>query len=60
MVVHYICGKNYFPNSKVTGIDIDPYTKRWEETDKDVKVYIGDQCDLKFLQEIVDKEGHLI
>tara|TARA_R100000657_G_C4682122_1_gene131705 strand:+ start:1474 stop:2265 length:792 start_codon:yes stop_codon:yes gene_type:complete len=49
--------KNYFPNSKVTGIDIDPYTKRWEETDKDIKVYIGDQCDLKFLQEIVDKEG---
>ena len=41
--------KNYFPNSKVTGIDIDPYTKRWEETDKDIKVYIGDQCDLKFL-----------
>jgi cephalosporin hydroxylase len=49
--------RKYFPNSEVVGIDIDPYTKRWEEKDKDIRVYIGDQCDLKFLQEIVDKEG---
>ena len=49
--------KNFFPNSEVVGIDIDPYTKRWEEKDMNVRVHIGDQCDLNFLQKIVDKEG---
>jgi hypothetical protein len=49
--------KNYFPNSKVTGLDIDPYCKRWAEPDKDINVYIGDQCDTDFLKEVCEKEG---
>ncbi len=49
--------RNYFKNSKVIGIDIDPFCKRWEEPDRDVKIYLGDQCDKKFLQEVCDKEG---
>ena len=49
--------KKYYPNSKVIGLDIDPYCKRWEDSSRDIKIYIGDQCDTKFLQEVVDKEG---
>ncbi len=49
--------RNYFPNSSVIGIDIDPFTKRWEEEDKDIKIYLGDQCDTKFLQRVCDEEG---
>jgi cephalosporin hydroxylase len=49
--------RNYFPHSKVVGLDIDPYCKRWEDKNNHIKVYLGDQCDLKFLQEVVDKEG---
>ena len=26
--------KNYFQNSSIIGLDIDPFTKRWEESDK--------------------------
>ena len=48
---------NYFPGSRIIGIDIDPYTKRWEELDKNIRVEIGDQCDKDFLQKIVDEEG---
>lgn len=48
---------NYFPGSRITGIDIDPYTKRWEELDKNIRVEIGDQCDIEFLQKIVNEEG---
>ena len=48
---------NYFPGSKITGIDIDPYTKRWNDPSRNINVYIGDQCDTKFLKTVVEKEG---
>lgn len=49
--------RNYFPNSSIVGVDIDPFTKRWEEKDKNIKIYIGDQCDTEFLQKVCDEEG---
>lgn len=49
--------KKYFPQSKIVGIDIDPYTTRWRSDNHNIRVYIGDQCDIKFLQKVVDNEG---
>jgi cephalosporin hydroxylase len=53
---------DYFPNSKITGVDIDPDCKCHET--KNVKVVIGDQSDKKFLNTlgnfdvIIDDGGH--
>ena len=49
--------KNYFQNSSIIGLDIDPFTKRWEESDKNIKIYIGDQCDTNFLKKVCEEEG---
>ena len=49
--------KNYFPHADIIGIDIDSYTKRWIDEKRDIKIHIGDQCDIKFLQKVVDEEG---
>ena len=59
--------KDYFgPKAKIIGVDIDPRTKQVEE--KQIKVFIGDQEDVKFLSEfkksvpridiLIDDGGH--
>lgn len=55
--------KWYFGDrAKVTGVDIDPYCKKYEESQ--IKIKIGDQADKKFLSKlgmydiIIDDGGH--
>lgn len=46
--------KQYFgPNSKIFGIDISPHCKKLEE--EQVKIFIGDQEDRRFLKAISEK-----
>lgn len=45
--------KEYFPNSNIFGIDINPDCKKYEENR--IKIEIGDQTDCKFLEEIISK-----
>lgn len=45
--------KEYFPNATIYGIDIDPRCKSFEE-DR-IKIFIGDQNDENFLEEIKNK-----
>ena len=47
--------KKYFPNSKIIGIDINPYCKKFES--EDVTVEIGSQFDSEFLKMIGEKYG---
>ena len=39
--------QKYFPNSQITGIDNNPDCKKFEEDN--IKVFIGDQADVNFL-----------
>lgn len=45
--------KEYFPNSIIHGIDIDPKCKRY--ADDRIKIHIGDQNDTGFIKSISDK-----
>jgi len=46
--------KHYFgPNSRIFGIDINPYCKKLEE--EQVEIFIGDQEDRKFLKTIAEQ-----
>ena len=48
--------KEYFgPNTKIYGIDIDPECKKFE--DEQIKIFIGDQTDTKFLSDVIEKIG---
>ena len=47
--------KEYFPNSTITGIDINPDCKKFEE--ENIKVFIGDQANANFLKEVNAKTG---
>ena len=47
--------KEYFPNSNIYGIDIDPKNKEYEE--ERVEIFIGNQADEKFLESVVEKVG---
>jgi hypothetical protein len=48
--------KSYFgPNAKIYGVDIDPRCKELEEDQ--IKIFIGDQADRGFLQELRGKIG---
>lgn len=47
--------KEYFPDSRITGIDIDPACKQYEG--EGVNVCIGDQTDSKFLREVGTRHG---
>ncbi|MDO8619478.1 MAG: class I SAM-dependent methyltransferase [Candidatus Daviesbacteria bacterium] len=47
--------KEYFPKASITGIDIDPDCKRYEEGN--IKVFIGDQADPKFLESVNEQTG---
>ena len=52
--------RKYFgPLATIVGIDIEPRCKRIESEDKQyqLKVRIGDQSDLEFLQRIIDEFG---
>jgi hypothetical protein len=48
--------KEYFPKANIVAIDIDPRCKEYEE-DR-ITIHIGDQTDVNFLNEVVDKYGH--
>ena len=46
--------KSYFgPRSRVYGVDINPYCKQVEE--KQIKVFIGDQGDKRFLKSLIEE-----
>jgi len=54
--------RDMFPDAEIVGVDIDPQCKQYEETN--IKVLIGDQHDVKFLESlgdfdiIIDDGGH--
>ena len=48
--------KEYFPNSSVYGLDIDPKNKEYEE--ERINIYIGNQGDRTLLQKIGQEVGH--
>lgn len=47
--------REYFPNAKIVGVDIDEECKQFEG--EGIKVYIGDQENADFLLELERKEG---
>jgi 23S rRNA U2552 (ribose-2'-O)-methylase RlmE/FtsJ len=48
--------KEYFgADAEIIGVDIEPRTKKFEE-DR-IKIYIGDQSDVYFLRDLIQKEG---
>lgn len=49
--------KEYFPNSTIVGLDIDPECKQWESIEDDIHVRIGDQSDNIMLQNLIDEFG---
>lgn len=49
--------KDYFPNSNIYGLDIDPKNKEYEE--ERIEVFIGNQGDPDILKEIGDRVGHV-
>jgi hypothetical protein len=48
--------KEYFPKANIVALDIDPRCKQYEE-DR-INIHIGDQTDVKFLQDVVKQYGH--
>lgn len=48
--------KQYFNNAKIIGLDIDEQCKRFE--DDRINIEIGNQTDIKFLQQLIDKYGY--
>jgi hypothetical protein len=48
--------KEYFPKANIVALDIDPQCKQYEE-DR-ISIHIGDQTDVKFLQNVVNQYGH--
>lgn len=56
--------KQYFPDAEVVGVDTDPQCKDHENLGNNIKVIIGDQCNVKFLETlgnfdiIIDDGGH--
>lgn len=49
--------REYYPNSTIIGIDIDPTCKQYENADKKIFVEIGSQDDVAFLREVAEKWG---
>ena len=47
--------QQYFPQAKITGIDIDPACRQFEEDN--IRVFIGDQADAKFLESVNKATG---
>ncbi len=54
--------RDMFPEAEIVGVDLDPVCK--EHEGQNIKVFIGDQCDVKFLETlgnfdiIIDDGGH--
>jgi hypothetical protein len=48
--------KEYFPKANIVALDIDPRCKQYEEDRIDI--HIGDQTDVKFLQDVFNKYRH--
>ncbi len=49
--------REYYPNAKVIGIDINPECKNHENIDNNIFVEIGSQDDPDFLKYVIDKFG---
>lgn len=49
--------KEYYPNAKIVGIDINPDCKKIENVEQNIFVEIGSQDDVTFLESIIDKFG---
>jgi len=49
--------KEYFPNSSITGLDIDTKCKQHEDKNNDVEVFAGCQTDESFLKKIHQNRG---
>jgi hypothetical protein len=49
--------REYYPNAKVIGIDINPECKNHEDIDNNIFVEIGSQDDPDFLKYVIDKFG---
>ena len=49
--------KEYFPNAKIVGIDINPDCKSVENPDQNIFIEIGSQDDTSFLQSVCEKHG---
>lgn len=49
--------RDYFPDCKIVGIDIDPERKQCELPEQGIHVEIGSQGDMEFLKIIVEKYG---
>lgn len=49
--------REYYPNAKIVGIDINPDCKQIENIEQNIFVEIGSQDDINFLQSVVDKFG---
>lgn len=47
--------QKYFPKALITGIDINPDCKKFEEDN--IKVFIGDQADATFLKKVNEQTG---
>jgi hypothetical protein len=47
--------KDYFPNSEIYGLDIDPRNAGYDE--ERIKIFIGDQGDEQVLKNIIDEVG---
>jgi len=47
--------QQYFPQAKITGIDIDESCRKFEEGN--IKVFVGDQADVKFLESVNKETG---
>jgi len=49
--------KEYFPNSSITGLDIDNNCKQYESEENDIVVFIGSQTDEGLLEKISKERG---
>lgn len=49
--------KEYFPNSSITGLDIDGNCKQYESEENDIVVFIGSQTDEGLLEKISKDRG---
>jgi hypothetical protein len=49
--------KEFFPNSSITGLDINSSCKQHESKDDDIEIFIGSQSDINLLQQIHDQRG---
>lgn len=50
---------DYFPNANIYGLDIRKRCKRYTDTSRRTKVFIGDQTDTRILQQMVRETGNL-